>query len=254
MNFFEKTIKTLKSVKNWYMVVPDKLGMIGGLIYKARNNTKLYCRAKTTDINEFVVLLTDVHYPLSLLKIDQGSVVFDLGANIGGFCAVFETMNKGVDYHMVCVEPFVGNIKILKQNIKLNQIRNIDIIEGVVSSKDTQLLINTKLNYTGIKIDDVYGDTTVRSWSLESIADFCKVDIIDLVKMDIEGAEYDLIENSLPFFEKKVKKVILEYHEFNGQGLRFFHEKLYNTFDVTEISIKKGEEGGTLLLENKKYK
>ena len=59
---------------------------------------------------------------------------------------------------------------------------------------------------------------------------------IDLLKMDVEGAEHEIVEADYPFIRTAVTSALIEYHE--GGGRRSF-ERLVETlgadFDVTVV-------------------
>jgi hypothetical protein len=60
-----------------------------------------------------------------------------------------------------------------------------------------------------------------------------KHNTIDLIKMDIEGSEYNVVE-SIPCSEINISQIVLEIHE------RFFHNGKEKTIKLLETFRKKG--------------
>jgi FkbM family methyltransferase len=53
------------------------------------------------------------------------------------------------------------------------------------------------------------------------------IEQIDLLKIDCEGAEYDIIESINPeYLSNNIKNIILEYHENDGPQLKTITDKL----------------------------
>lgn len=142
----------------------------------------------------------------------------DLGGNIGTFSLV--VLSRGC--RVVTCEPEPTNLELLEQNLQYNFPQTTSdhvrwIIEPVaVSSKksNTVDLFLCKGDYNKYRhtLYPIRGRETlsVKNINIYDLLDKYK---FDCIKMDIEGAEIDLLETLLPIDYKKygIKKLVFEY-------------------------------------------
>ncbi len=151
-------------------------------------------------------------------EIKPGDVIFDLGANIGYYLLMEDTLlkNSGKIY---AVEPDYRNIKVLKRNMELNNVTiDIEIFEAAISDFDGEaeffLADKTNLNTFNITSNDQYEKVKVQ---VIEFAKFLKdKENIDLVRMDIEGHEVEVFRSLVKLLkeapEKAPKKIVFETH------------------------------------------
>lgn len=201
------------------------------------------------------------------------TLIVDIGAHIGLFLLYASALNPNVK--ILSYEPEEENFKNLKENLKQNHIQNVTAKnlavaakEGVVSLYISQDSHNHSLdqNAKGIRPDadscshrsaraDIRPDADSRSChSAGNDSRFLgrKVQattldkilrahaVCDLVKMDCEGAEFEIISSAQPETLKKVKRFFIEYHEYTEgnsvQTLKRILEK--NNFKVQVIQSR----------------
>lgn len=162
-------------------------------------------------------------------------VIIDLGANIGVFAVLARSINpKGKIY---CVEPFPQNFFRLKNTIKNNDLEdNIFLRECAISSVNGEVIFDSDPDIPShsrriSQSSDISQKAMVSSYTLESFLTKESLDRVDFIKMDIEGAEYDLILNTDSSILKKVNRFAIEYH---GRGHEVITEHLKNAgFEIT---------------------
>ena len=147
--------------------------------------------------------------------IEEGDVVIDAGAHIGVFSRYALTQKCSRVYSF---EANPQNLNYLDSNIK--RFKKATIFPYAISSK-TNLEIPFEINadessQINLGKSRCYGDvplwTTVPGISIDDFIKIFNIDHIDFLKLDIEGEEYPLIENSS--FDK-VRKIAIEYHPPN---------------------------------------
>jgi FkbM family methyltransferase len=118
--------------------------------------------------------------------------ILDLGANIGAHAIVLGKLGFNVQAY----EPDPKHFEQLTKNIKLNNIKNVQCFNSAVSdfsgkASFTRVLGNTTASHlSGAK--EAYGDLEVFD---VTVCDIRKIMTkIDLVKMDVEGAEAIILE------------------------------------------------------------
>ena len=140
------------------------------------------------------------------VQIKPGDIVIDLGGSIGTTALIFSKL-VGPTGKVYVFEPVMHSV--ITQNLKANGITNVEVIGAAVSDKSGELDIEvsdfcldssiTKREYT----KDYYSQSIrVPVISLDDFIAEKKINKIDFIKMDIEGAE----ELALNGFQKNIDK------------------------------------------------
>ena len=118
--------------------------------------------------NYFHIFSVYEDYPLDLIK--ASDTILDLGANIGSFSIPAAKIAKRV----YAVEPLTVNL--LRKNIELNALTNIDILEEGVGKEGSR-----EIEFLGLR-------KVCRTSTLSNI--LSRIGRIDYIKIDIEGSEW----------------------------------------------------------------
>lgn len=165
--------------------------------------------------------------------------VFDIGANNGLFSLYL--LKNGCKK----VYAFEPN-DITEKNIKsiLKDYDNYELIKKAVYTHDNGLTFYTSESNTtigSISKDHVLGqgfavETHVPSISLKSFIEKTGIKKIDLIKMDIEGAEYDVIDNLEDEIFNITDSFLIEYHS-NKDGIakKMIDRIVSHGFEVDQI-------------------
>ncbi|WP_201575847.1 FkbM family methyltransferase [Psychrobacter immobilis] len=252
-NIISKGLVLIAHLNNWPILVKDKL--IGGhnILYKFRSGEVIECRTKSTDINEAVVVLLGIEYPAQYCRLNTITepIIVDIGANIGSFSIYAHTLNKHLNPTIYAFEPHPDNANLTEANFKRNRLANYHILQKAVAGKDGVASFDISGAFDSFKLN-AKSDKTMQVETVE-LSTFCirnGIDRIHLLKIDIEGGEYEVIKHDLNFINQKVEIMFIEYHNFdidNGQSL--LTEALEANFD---ISIQNSHyDGGMLIATNK---
>jgi len=150
-------------------------------------------------------------------KIKNFKVFVDVGANIGGYAI------RAAKYCKVyAVEPLPRNYKILKINEKLNNVKIIsfNIAAGNKNSK-------IKLYYTPGKWDAPsikYEQNHFVEVEMKPLDEIINEESIDLIKIDVEGAE-DLVLEGARNLLKRTKRVIIERSDSFPKAYKILKEE-----------------------------
>ena len=145
-------------------------------------------------------------------------VIIDCGANIGISALYFKSLYPHAVVH--CFEPYSKAVEYLKRNIDDNGLQSVFVYGEAVTAIDGEIKLNIPadlniLNPTVLVAGDNAVSEMVRSVKLSSFLNSIKEDI-DLIKLDVEGAEYEIVEdlnNSGMLATGKVRMFIIEYHD-----------------------------------------
>ena len=132
-------------------------------------------------------------FETELLKetLQEGSVVYDVGANIGYYSLIFADI-VGSSGKVYAFEPDPDNYRLLCRNIEANGYDNIVPVEMAVSNKKESInFFVSKENRGDHRIydpKDVRSVISVQATTLDQFA--ADQEPPNLIKMDIQGSEY----------------------------------------------------------------
>lgn len=146
--------------------------------------------------------------------IRDGDTVIDIGAHIGTFTVYAAKLaGRGAVYSF---EPHPENFRLLKKNVSLNGLKNVRLSRTGVSGGGGECALFTDEENTGGH--SIYGkggrQLRIRCTTLSDILSSNSIDSCDFLKMDCEGAEYGILFGTPPECFDRIRKMVLEYHEY----------------------------------------
>ena len=137
--------------------------------------------------------------------------ILDGGANIGLFSCLYATYYPSSK--IIAVECEKSNYEVLKHNSK--QYNNILPVLGAVWDEDKRLdIMNPEASSVGFTVGESNeGSGGVEGFSIDSLARINGLDHFDLIKLDIEGAEFQLYKSLDKEWIKKARRIIIEIHD-----------------------------------------
>ena len=123
--------------------------------------------------------------------IREGDTVFDCGANIGIYSCAFGAL-VGKSGRVISFEPQDYAVAALLNNTRLNGFKQVSVEQVCVSDRQGTAILDTSLGEVQASIVRDYGGERTQSVStttLTTIAERLGISRLDLIKMDIEGAE-----------------------------------------------------------------
>lgn len=141
--------------------------------------------------------------------------VVDFGANMGAF-----SIWAHLTFHpksVIAVEMENHCYHRLVKNIALNHLEeSVRPIQTAIFSKSGTVGTKKIPGSTFYTVAPQSAINLVRSFSFEDFLGFTGLERIDLLKIDIEGAEkYLLTEENVPLFQQRVGYILLETHSLN---------------------------------------
>jgi FkbM family methyltransferase len=146
-----------------------------------------------------------------------GDTIVDLGANIGGFTLYLLSLTRRINVH--CFEPSRATLGTLRRNVEVNHVEDLVSIYPIAVSDRSG---TTCMSMRGLSVQRALVDGSrtdkaeveeVRTMSLDDAIALCTAGEIDLLKMDIEGAELEAVTSASPALWFRIKRVAMEYHE-----------------------------------------
>lgn len=174
--------------------------------------TKVIVRSNTPDLIVAINGLFQMEY--ENIRCANPRTIIDVGANIGTSAIYFA--KKYPDARIYAVEPENGNFEMLTKNIV--NYENITPVKAAIwGSADKRVIKNRDTGHWGYTISDTQNSATSTSQEIDcvTISDLMRehqINKIDILKMDIEGGEKDVLENSSEWIHS-VDVMTVELHD-----------------------------------------
>jgi FkbM family methyltransferase len=135
-------------------------------------------------------------------SIEPSDVVLDIGANLGYF-----TMLSHKAKRIICVEPLEEGIEIVRQNARLNGIEEkCEFVNCAVGPQDGEVFFNVSAK---LNLSSVSKDGSGRRVQMRALSNICPEYGANVLRMDVQGYEYDILMNNTP---DHVTKISIEIH------------------------------------------
>lgn len=204
--------KSISVLRNWYAVPTAYFRLTNEefVVFKTRNGLKIKLRVNSTDFMQFVTVWLQREYDRPNFEIKNNDTVIDVGAHIGLF-TLFAAQNckKGTIYSF---EPIKENYEVLLSQIAINSLANVIPLNAAVTNREGSVKIYLNEDDSGHSISSVTNNSVqVESKSLNSFLER-EIKRCDFLKLDCEGAEYEIIESLTRGSMDKIEKMCIEYH------------------------------------------
>lgn len=179
-----------------------------------RLKSPVYARRDTSDLMVFDQIFVEREYSC-LDHLTDARTVMDLGANCGYSSAYF--LSRYPQARLIAVEPDSANFAMLSQNTKPYDDRILRL-EGAVWSECTQLSFDEDTTAQGHEwgrqtreAAETTG-TKVNAWDIPTLMQMAGFEEVDILKIDIEGAEANVFGASDLSWMDRVKNIVIEIH------------------------------------------
>jgi FkbM family methyltransferase len=179
-------------------------------------------------------------------RVAPGSVVVDIGANIGVFALYAAYCGARRVY---AYEPNGQSHAHLLQNIERNRLENVinarKLAVSDTAGQNVRFPVQSSV-YNAIIRDARDGDwEDVQTTTLAQIIADEALEVIDLLKIDCEGEEYTIIPASGENVWRRVRSIAIEYHQRHERLVTFFASQRFRAMQHKQDT----ERTGSLRLE-----
>ena len=177
-------------------------------------------RVPSSDIPTYQQVFINQEYDFSVKT--EPKVIVDAGANIGLASIYFA--NKYPDAKIIAIEPEQSNFELLKENVA--PYSHVIPVHAALWNKNGEInLIDPGLGKWGFMAEMKHpsehlpGNTchTVLAMTIDEIMKDYRLTKIDILKIDIEGAEREVFSDTSSWIEK-IDSIIIELHEHMKAG------------------------------------
>jgi len=178
------------------------------IVYRGKKQL-IYLRTYAGDIRMFYEIFLEQVYKLSPAVSFVNGVIVDAGANIGMAAMYFYGLFPEATVY--CIEPAGENAALLAMNMARGiSTGKVHITQAALYVQDGEVNISGNKWAYNIAIDTM-GHAMVPSISMDSFLQKNKLERIDLLKIDIEGAEAFIFFPNAGWL-KKVNAILIEIH------------------------------------------
>ncbi len=214
--FFSKLqvfLNSRKIFKNWYIYPKVYYKLINDkfVIFKTKTGLRIKIRVRSTDLMALTNVWMINEYDVEDFEINTNDTVIDIGAHIGLFSLLVSQLCK--TGKILSFEPVSENFDLLVSNLKLNHIKNILPFNMAVSKNSGRLDLFLNNDQSAHSIFSKSSESiSVESTSLQKIFEENKISSCKLLKLDCEGAEYEIIDSLPSEYLDKIQNMVIEYH------------------------------------------
>jgi len=208
--------QAMKKIRNWPVFMWHyALGLVPKNPYVFRNGARLAIHRGIDHVPIIEIFLNEEYG-----SVPDRSVVLDLGANIGVFTVYAVT--SGPEVRVYAYEPWPEFGVLLLDNVRLNRkdeavcffdravasesgIRTLDLGGG------STFFFPTFIGASELRS----GSVQARTITLEEIIDSNQLSQVDFLKMDCEGAEYEILYSTRSSYLQRIRQIRMEYHNID---------------------------------------
>jgi FkbM family methyltransferase len=157
----------------------------------------------------------DRDYERGFVPVENGWTVIDLGAGLGDFAIC--TARQCPDSTVYAFEPLSESYALLLANLELNRLANVRTFPLAVAASAGRLYMATKAGFAErsrtLSQEQAAATVPVEAITLDQVFERLKVERCDFLKIDCEGAEYDILFGASEVALRRIQRVAMEYHE-----------------------------------------
>ena len=248
MNFTEFKKKISEKSQNLHVTIEDKESK-NAIKYSIHNETTLW-RAQS--------LFTKEPITISWIRsFDDNSVFYDIGANVGMYSVFCAAINKNKVYSF---EPESSNFQVLMENILLNNLNKHISPFPIGISNETELtslylssyekggshhMLKESLDHNLEKKNSNFKQG-IFSTTINDLIQKWNFPIPNYLKIDVDGIEYKIIEESdIVLKDKNLKSILIEINSNRKEDLDIIKKlKNYNfIYDKSQVDLATRKSG-----------
>ena len=192
----------------------------------------------------------DKFLPTVIGKIKENEVIIDIGANIGD--TLFRLLNINTRPYYYCIEAdnfFFEYLQKNKKSLDVNIQNKIILIKTFVGD---QLQGNLSETTTGTK-SLIESDLGIKSKKLDDIIMEYKIKNIKLIKVDVDGFDYNILFSAINELKNNKPDIFFEYMPLDESGKKNYLRLIEKLNEIGYSNWTMLDNYGSIIFENKSY-
>lgn len=213
----------------------------GEILLKTLYGFPLYINPRFDKGIEKKIYLTGTYEKGLLHVIDNligpGDIVVDAGANIG-LISVFCGLRVSKSGLVIAFEPHPETAQILRRNIAINQLNQVQVFERALGSKPgtAKIYSNLQINRGAASMVDFKEGAPsfkIQVDVLDDVLSSIQHEKVNLLKIDVEGFEMEVLKGALNLLSKEDGPILVIECSTNRQNFQYSMEDLFNFLTKT---------------------
>jgi FkbM family methyltransferase len=211
-------------------------------IHVPNHDYRIHCPLNKED---FIVMTKHEEEIIGIFRPKEGDIVVDIGAHMGRY-TIPSAKSVGVSGKVIAVEAHPYNFGILQHNLKLNKLTNVSALNSAVYSKKANLKLylpdedlgytmhhSLMTNYLSTKYNNEIERkfVEVEADTLDNLLKSCGITTVNWIKIDVEGAEYEVLKGAGEILStNKPISILVEVHgkETYGPTIELLRSNNFN--------------------------
>ena len=192
----------------------------------------------------------DKFLPTVIGKIKENEAIIDIGANIGD--TLFRLLNINTRPYYYCIEAdnfFFEYLQKNKKSLDVNIQNKIILIKTFVGD---QLQGNLSETTTGTK-SLIESDLGIKSKKLDDIIMEYKIKNIKLIKVDVDGYDYNILFSAINELKNNKPDIFFEYMPLDESGKKNYLRLIEKLNEIGYSNWTMLDNYGSIIFENKSY-
>jgi FkbM family methyltransferase len=195
---------------------------------------------------DFIVMTKHEEEIIGLFRPKEGDTVVDIGAHMGRY-TIPSSKSVGASGKVIAVEAHPYNFRMLQHNLRLNKLTNVSVLNQAVYSQKARLKLylpdedlgftthhSLMANYLNAKLskDVERSYIEVEADTLDNLLKIRGVRQVNWIKIDVEGAEYEVLKGAEEVLSANKRiSILVEVHgkETYGPTIELLRS---NNFDI----------------------
>jgi FkbM family methyltransferase len=226
------TLRGLRRVfRNWYILAPlagvilpsrfpPRAGIrrLASRIVRVKFRSGSTVRCRVSEFWPFVEIFANEEYESDRIPWQSLRSVIDVGANVGAAALWFA--RRAPEARIVAVEPDHSALSLLAANVSAEGLSGrVEILPVAVTGERGQVFLNRTSGFSLLtRTSRQRGLDTppVSSLTLTDLLERAELFQLDLLKLDCEGAEFEIIMKTPRKVLRRIMFIVGEYHGFAG--------------------------------------
>ncbi len=216
--------RLIKNLSNWWLHIAVKMGASKAdpMVFKTRSGLVVEVPRRLK--HEFKEIFMEDAYLTGLEnELQENPIIVDIGANAGFFTIFAASVFKGA--RVLAYEPIPSNFAQLKRNKDVNPDADITVFNEAVSGSTgfITLAYDPEDSFTTSasiieRNDGQDGRIEVPSIDITGLFEKMGIEKCDLIKIDCEGAEYEILYSCPDDTLNKIDQAAIEVHRGTEKG------------------------------------
>lgn len=227
----------------------------GRLLIRSGLATRVWLDARHFDPTgaQSYMTLTGAHEPMvqeALRRtVPENGVVFDVGANIG-FSALVAARLTGPGGTVVAFEPQPESVAAIRANAAANGFAHLQVVEAAAgaSSGEAELIVVADSLWTRLATVGEHDLEAQRLTVRVMALDDAELPAPDVVKIDVEGAELDVLDGMQRLLAEHRPVLIVEMHGKNAEFVSRMRAAGYRVVNLEGTSPVEDADGNVHVL------